>query len=174
MEPTIYLRPLVLEDAKVSYKWRNDHEIWKFTKYLPTEIVTPEMETDWLKGVLGKPNEKRFAICTCNNHQYIGNVYFADIVGNTASAHIVLGEKQFWGKGIASEIAPLFIGHGFMQMGLERIYLEVNDQNYNMIGFYSRLGFEVYDKSDEYLKMVLLKQNFSRYPEKNVKAATTD
>lgn len=158
---TIYLRPLILEDAKISYKWRNDAEIWRFTKYQPNQQVTPEMETEWLSDVLSRTNEKRFAICTKSNHQYIGNVYFADIIDNSASAHIVIGEKDFWGKGIAREVGMLFLDYGFSEMNLHRIYLEVSSLNNNMINFYSRMGFESIGQSGKYLKMLLLKQNFN-------------
>lgn len=175
MQSTIYLRPIVLDDAKVSYKWRNDSEIWKFTKYQPKETVTPEMETEWLLEILKRPNERRFAICTIDTHQYIGNVYFNDIIDQSASAHIVIGEKCFWGKGIASEVAMQFLDYGFSQLNFKRVYLEVNCQNDRMIGFYLRLGFESIGQSGNYLKMLLLRQKFHDYIKyKNTVLANVD
>ena len=37
MNNSIYLRPLVLDDAKISYKWRNTPEIWKYSRFDPKE-----------------------------------------------------------------------------------------------------------------------------------------
>lgn len=52
MNDEVYIRPLELKDALVSYKWRNNPRIWRLTGSRPNTFVTPEIETEWLKHVL--------------------------------------------------------------------------------------------------------------------------
>ena len=40
----IYIRPLRIEDALISYKWRNICEIWALTGSRPDIEITPELE----------------------------------------------------------------------------------------------------------------------------------
>ena len=70
----VYIRPLTLEDAKTSYKWRNNPKVWELTGSKPDKYITEEMETEWLKNVLQRKNEKRFAVCVKDTDQYIGNI----------------------------------------------------------------------------------------------------
>ena len=65
----ITIRPLCIEDALTSYKWRNNPNIWKYTGNKPDKVITPEIETEWIKKVLKNENERRFAIIA--DGQYI-------------------------------------------------------------------------------------------------------
>jgi Acetyltransferases, including N-acetylases of ribosomal proteins len=107
----IEIRPLVISDASISWKWRNDPHIWKLTGRKWNNEVTKQMEEKWLEAVIINKNEKRFAICV--NKKYVGNVQLTDINKNKAQFHIFIGEKSYWGKGIATEATKLILDYGF-------------------------------------------------------------
>jgi len=45
----VLIRPLQIEDASISWKWRNDPVVWKYTGSKPNIKVTEEIEKRWLE-----------------------------------------------------------------------------------------------------------------------------
>ena len=85
----ILIRPLKIEDAEISFKWRNDPEIWKYTGSRPTTEITKEIEFNWLKKSLKDQTKARFAILA--DDVYVGNVQLTDIILNeSAEFHIFI------------------------------------------------------------------------------------
>lgn len=140
MSNKVYIRPLQVEDALTSYQWRNDPKIWRFTGSRPDRYITPEMETAWITSVLKRENEKRFAICLCENDQYIGNVFFTDIKNNECQGHIFIGEVKYWGRDRAYEGGLLALAHMFTKLQLELVYMEMHKNNPGMGGI-KRMGW---------------------------------
>ena len=93
-----YLRLLEENDALTSFNWRNDERVWKHTGSRPDRIITQEIETEWIKTILQRDNEKRFAICIESTNKYIGNVQLTGIEDSKAEFHIFIGDVNFWGK----------------------------------------------------------------------------
>lgn len=150
----IYLRPLVYEDAMVSYKWRNNPKIWEFTGKRPDKIITYDIEAVWIEEVLKRDNEKRFAICIKENNEYIGNVQLTNISNSDAEFHIFIGEEKYWGKGIASEATRQILHIAKADLNLNEIYLFVNKKNVNAISVYLKNGFIIVDDKTEMIKMI--------------------
>lgn len=141
MKPAVYIRPLVLQDAKISYRWRNDPEVWVYTGSKPDRIISPEIEEEWLRSKLDNTNERRFAICLEENDQYIGNVQLLDIDRTEGWYHIFIGEKDFWGKGISQKATKLILSYAFSELNLENVLLEVNPLNVVALSVYKKIGF---------------------------------
>lgn len=162
MKPTVYIRPLVLKDAKTSYRWRNDPDIWTYTESKPDRIISPEIEEEWLKGKLSKVGEIRFAICLEENDQYIGNIQLLDIDDDKATYHIFIGEKSFWGKGISQSATKLILTYAFSELNLEKVLLEVNPLNVPAWKAYQKIGFAAVGRNKEngFMKMTIGKNEF--------------
>ncbi|WP_316748934.1 GNAT family protein [Pedobacter gandavensis] len=141
MKSLVYIRPLVVDDAKISWTWRNDAEIWKFTEFKPDRFISPEMEADWLKRKLLQPYEKRFAICLAESDQYIGNIQLIDIERGAAWYHLFIGEKLFWGKGISQYATRLLLSYAFSELELTTVLLEVHVFNVAARAVYDKIGF---------------------------------
>ena len=141
MKPTVYIRPLILADAQVSFRWRNDSEIWTYTEFKPKHKISLKTEEDWLKNKLSNTNEKRFAICLINSNRYIGNIQLIDVNANKGHYHLFIGEKEFWGKGIAQQATLLILNYAFFDLGLKQVELEVNLANLAAIAVYKKMGF---------------------------------
>jgi RimJ/RimL family protein N-acetyltransferase len=62
-------------------------------------------------------------------------------VHNVAEFGIMIGEKEYWHKGLAREAAKLVLKHGFENLNLNRIYLYVFATNPRAIKAYEAVGF---------------------------------
>ncbi|WP_316811951.1 GNAT family protein [Pedobacter heparinus] len=163
----IYLRPLELADAHISYRWRNDPEIWEYTGFKPDRYISPEMEIEWLSRKLKKRDEKRFAICLLDSNQYIGNVQLLEIQDGKAWFHIFIGEKELWGLGISQKATTIVTYYAFAELGLKSVQLSVNPLNVAAYKIYEKNGFTYtgVDEKNGFLEMTLTRESFSRkYP----------
>lgn len=136
----VTIRPLCVDDAKISYKWRNDPEVWKYTGSKPNTRITYEMERQWIENVLIDETSKRFAIIA--NNKYIGNVQITDIDSQrSAQAHIFIGDKEFWGNGIATKALKVLIDVVQNELTIKELYALVHPQNSASLYAFLNNGF---------------------------------
>lgn len=140
------LRKLNSNDITEKYvSWMNDREVTKFLEsgYFPTDLEA-------LHQYVASQNTDRslflgiFDILS-DNHVYIGNVKLANInwIHRTAEFGIMIGEKDYWGKGYGTEVTHLLIDYGFQILNLRKIYLGVFGNHESAIKAYEKAGFEV-------------------------------
>lgn len=146
----VLIRPLEISDAEISWKWRNDEVIWKFTGSKPQNKITPEIESEWIKKVLSEPSSKRFAITV--DDIYVGNVQITKITEIDAEYHIFIGDKNYWGRGVAYSATKQIIRYAKNVLQLESIYLFVNPNHQKAIKLYKKCGFT---QVSDLVKMVL-------------------
>ncbi len=151
----VVLRLLEEADAAVSWKWRNDAEVWQYTRNSPSAAISYEMEMVWIREVLQRKDEIRFAICLKETGAYVGNVQLTNINGYDAAFHLFIGEKRYWGMGFGTEATRLVLQYGFESLGLQSIYLDVKKTNTGAIKVYRKAGFsEVFEYGD-YSRMAI-------------------
>lgn len=139
----IYIRPLEEKDSQVSYVWRNDPKVWEFTGSRPDRVITAEIEKQWINKVLQDRTSRRFAICVKTTHQYIGNVQLTSIdeTEKKAEFHIFIGERDFWGKGVATQATKELLRYAKNELNLKVVYLFVSPQNVAAVRAYQKNGF---------------------------------
>lgn len=71
----------------------------------------------------------------------VGHIDLEKINSLKAELQIVIGEKEYWGKGVAKE-AVLQVLDKATNLGFKDIYLEVRPTNIRAISFYEKIGFE--------------------------------
>tara|TARA_R110002012_G_scaffold48720_3_gene126569 strand:+ start:2404 stop:3897 length:1494 start_codon:yes stop_codon:yes gene_type:complete len=149
----ILIRPLTIEDAAVSYKWRNDPEIWRFTGARPSMEITAQVEREWLANTLKDKTKSRFAILV--DGVYVGNIQLTDIIVNkTAEFHIFIGEKTMWGKGVAREATYQILTYAKEVLKLRTVFLEVRKEHKAAIKSYEKNGFVTQEIIADSIKMV--------------------
>lgn len=147
----VLIRPLRFEDASVSWKWRNDPEVWKHTGSRPNIVITEEIEKQWVLGKLEEHNSARFAIEV--DDVYVGNIQLTNIVEKeTAEYHVFIGDKSYWGKGVASLATAQIIRYAKNLLNLQSLYLHVRPENISAIKVYEKSGFV---KINDDVKMTL-------------------
>ena len=155
----VSIRPLQESDALVSYKWRNDPEVFKYTGNVYNNIITLETELAWIRRVIQNENEYRCAILV--DDEYVGNIYLTDITRTTAAYHIFIGNKDFWGKGVARTASELILEYAFDVLKLEYVYLRVKRENERALLLYKSLGFIIEESDDVWVKMKKKKFNIA-------------
>lgn len=149
----VIIRPLCIQDAYTSVKWRNDPEVFKFTGNTYNNEITIESELAWIERVINNKDEYRCAIEV--DGVYVGNIYLTGIGNETAEYHIFIGNRDYWGKGIARKASELIIAYGFNSLQLKSIHLEVRKENMRAISLYSSLGFKEIECVNQWMHMVV-------------------
>lgn len=149
----VAIRPLRVEDAATSYKWRNDPEIWRYTGSKPDKIITLSIEKNWIKKAVADVACRRFAIVV--DGTYVGNVYLTDITDQDAQYHIFIGDKSYWGRGVAQAASKKILKYARETLSLDRVYLVVQKNNAAAIAVYGKLGFREVSVNSEGVRMSL-------------------
>lgn len=140
------LTPLSLlqVDKKAYLQWLNDPEVNAFTSR-GVWPVTVEEAKDYLEGLREDRTKIVWAVEEgAPDHApvswlHIGNVCLQqiDLLNRSAEIAILIGHKPAWGKGHATRAMQMAIAHGFVRLGLNRIWAGTAAQN---LGFIKAAG----------------------------------
>ncbi len=151
----VKIRPLQEQDAYTSFQWRNDPDVFKYTGNTYDHEITLDSEIGWIRKVIANPNDYRCAILV--DGVYVGNIYLTDIEDETAEYHIFIGNKDYWGKGVARQASNLLLDYAFSILNLRSIHLRVNKYNNAAVKLYKKLGFCVLEEEEGWLIMSINK-----------------
>lgn len=137
----VVLRPLGKSDLPRLLRWINDPEVRHFLEaYLP---MSEKDEEDWLEN-LGKrkPNEILLAIETVDG-VHIGNIGLHRIHwrDRTATTGAMIGEKEYWGKGLGTEAKMLLLDYAFNTLNLRKICSQVLAFNKRSAAYSKKCGY---------------------------------
>ena len=128
---TIYLRGLEEQDLLQNYfQWFNDQEVCRFNShgYFPNNV---DKMREYLNKVYSSDSKLVLAIIFREDDLHIGNISLQEIdwISRSAEYAIILGEKGYWGKGIAKEASDLLLDHAFTSLNLFRVYCGTSSKN---------------------------------------------
>lgn len=167
----IFLRTLEVDDATEEYtSWLNDPEV---NRFLATKSATVESVRDYILQKREQDDALFFGIFLKENGAFIGTIKLEpiDLPDKKATIAMMIGNKNYWGRGLMPEATKLLINYCFGELGLDEVNLGVLDQNVAAIRAYEKVGFKethrvpksvnysgvVYD----HVFMVLKRQNIS-------------
>jgi len=140
----IFLKVLTEEDATQSYcGWLNDPIV---NKYLETRQSTIDDLKVYINDKLISKETIFFGIFWKENNKHIGNLKLEpiDFKKNYATIGIILGVKEYWGKGIATEAVNLATEFCFNVLDLQEMLLDVIPENKIAVHVYLKCGYEPY------------------------------
>ena len=138
----VRLRAVEPEDAENAFRWMNDREVARnLTARYPFSL---ESEREWVKGA-GKPLDfanARFAVET-KDGVHIGHcgLHNASAENRRAELGIMIGEKEYWGRGFGTDTMLTLLRFAFEQMNLHKVTLGVFEFNERGRVMYTKLGF---------------------------------
>ena len=142
----VFLRYIQLSDVNDVYlSWLKDDNVMK-------GIVSSGYDLNnlksYVKDKMVNKNTHFFAIITKSNNLHIGNIKldFHDSKSNLSELGILIGNKNYWGKGIGREACNLVMDYGFRKLNLRKIFLAVFENNITAIKLYESLGFRTEGK----------------------------
>lgn len=161
----IKLRKIKKSDWLYFLKWWKDKELIKMTSGIY------EKDDNILKGYfLNMVNSaKNHDYLILSNKKPIGNISLTHKNKSTSEMHIVIGEKEYWGRGFGTSATKEALKIAFSKLKYKKVYLETRPKNKRAINMYKHCGFaeaglKRYPNNKfqpVVLKMTLLKKNYS-------------
>jgi RimJ/RimL family protein N-acetyltransferase len=147
----VALGPMRRELLPLYLQWINDFEVTR-TLTFAMQPTTWEAEEVWFQRVTGSEPDDRasgpanlvsFTVFERTTFKPLGTTQLSNIDHRHRRAEfgIVLGEKDYWGKGYGTETVRLMLDYGFTALGLHNIMLTTQSFNERGIGAYMRAGF---------------------------------
>lgn len=139
----IRLRAIERGDIDTFLRWFNDPEVRRYL--LMYEPMSRAKEERWFEGHLASRDDYLLGIEAREGEgwRHIGNcgLHKVDWKNRSAVLGIVLGEKDYWGRGYGTEAARTLLRFGFTELNLHRVELEVFDYNPRAQACYEKAGF---------------------------------
>lgn len=139
----ILLRELQSEDVNEAYlSWFRDPAVVEF---LDARNITREDAIAHLQAGLQTRTYFMYAIIAKDVNKHIGNLK----VGPIHWAHgfsdlvTVIGDRDYWGKGLATEAVKIGIRIAFETLGLRKLSAGIADSNAGSVKAYTRAGFVI-------------------------------
>ena len=127
-------------------EWLNDKEV---TKLIGSEQLSK-------KNLTKQFIEDSFIRFTSNNclgffifykidNIFIGTAKLDKISNFTKSAEdgILIGEKNYWGRGISKKVYSILLFYAFHKLNLEKVYGGCNEKNKSMIRTFKSMGYKL-------------------------------
>nr|WP_067841907.1 GNAT family protein [Amphibacillus sediminis] len=135
---------MVPDDIVSYHKWRNDHQVMVSTNPALDNYSFDQTESFVEQVILNNHSTKSYMIIERKHNQPIGITSLANLDFKNRNAELIIdiGEKEFWGKGYASEALKMLLNYAFNELNLHRLYLQVFAFNEKAIRLYQRLGFQ--------------------------------
>lgn len=141
----IYLREIRLSDANRNYcDWMNDSEINQYLESRFEKWSVSKLKR-YISDIKRNPDNVFLAIVSRDGNKHIGNIKIGPINRRHkyADVGIIIGEKSFWGKGIATEAIKLVVDYAFNKLGLHKLTAGAYRCNIGSIRAFKRAGFSV-------------------------------
>jgi diamine N-acetyltransferase len=143
-DENLRLRAPTRSDLPQFVAWLNDPEVRKgLLRNMPLSL---EEEEIWFENLLKQPAEGRPMVIEVRqgeNWIAIGNcgIHNIDWRVHSGEAGIFIGDKSRWNQGYGTQVMRLLLQHGFNTLNLNRIMLEVYENNPRAIRAYEKAGF---------------------------------
>jgi RimJ/RimL family protein N-acetyltransferase len=146
----VTLAPLSPEHLQNYLLWFADTEVTRFLKR--NAPPTRKEEEEWLERTARSDTEVLWGIFVEGRHVGSIGIHAINWRSRRASTGIIIGDKRWWGRGVASEAMRLRTRYAFDELGLEKLVTTVFEGNpasrralekvgYRTVGVYRRHEF---------------------------------
>lgn len=137
----VTLRVMDERDATAQYAgWLNDPEV---NRFLATKSATvPELQT-YIDAKHKQTDALFFGVYLKTDGTHIGTVKLEpiELEKKRATIAVMIGEKEYWGKGYAGEAMKILMDWCFGELGCDEVNLGVIAKNEAAIRAYEKIGF---------------------------------
>lgn len=139
----IYLRRLTEDDATQEYAdWMNDPEV---NQYLESRFFPQTIESTraFIRSVTND-NNYQFGMFDIETDKHIGNIKIGCInhYHKYADIGFLIGDKSYWGRGIATEAIKLVTEYAFNTLKLHKLWGGAYAPNIGSIKAFLKNGYE--------------------------------
>jgi [ribosomal protein S5]-alanine N-acetyltransferase len=124
---TVTLAPIKSEHLAHYLEWFADPEV---TRFLSRDMsVTLKQEEEWLDQVSRSETDVAWGLFVEGQHIGGTGITQIDWRNRRAVTGTIIGDKSWWGRGIASESMSLRTRYAFEELGLEKLMTNVSEGN---------------------------------------------
>ncbi|MCD4708299.1 MAG: GNAT family N-acetyltransferase [Candidatus Sabulitectum sp.] len=135
----VILRAIKREDIERMHKFNQDVECHILNGILPHVLPFERAEKMYERYVEKDSEKERFAIEA--DGKYIGYCGLYLVYPGVRRLGILIGDREYWGKGYGSDAVKLLLYYGFHYLGSRRIDLGTNAKNVRAIKCFKACGF---------------------------------
>ncbi|MFA4932275.1 MAG: GNAT family N-acetyltransferase [Caldisericia bacterium] len=140
----VALTPQQRDNVPTYWKWICDPEVNAGLTGAGA-CVSIENEYEWYDNKVAKADggSVNFDIHEVNGMRLVGDCALFDIehAAGTAELGLIIGEKDCWNRGYATETVALLARYAFDVLGLSSVILHVYDFNERAVAAYRKAGF---------------------------------
>ncbi|QSO45659.1 GNAT family N-acetyltransferase [Alicyclobacillus mengziensis] len=145
----VSLKPFTREMFNTYYQWRQDDEVmyWATGEPYMSSLISEEAfmkryDTDVLES---RQQESGMLGIFTETDDFIGEISYRDmdLVAGTAVIGIMIGNKDFWGKGYGTDAVRTMCQFLFDRFRLRRLQLDTWSGNERAIKSYLKIGFQI-------------------------------
>lgn len=145
------LRPLSGKDIPGILEWMQDPELNCYFRFNPDEVSVDSV-ADFVASSYSKEN-KHYAVVD-DQDVYLGTISLKNISpGDRNAEYAVSLRKKAIGTGAAEFATRELLRIAFMELGLNKVYLNVLAENVRAIRFYQKMGFEFEGEFAEHIQV---------------------
>jgi len=133
----IILRKLTNDDWTYFAKWWKDPELISMTSGNPEKFSDAAIKKQ-VQEMVNDARAHHWLIETAN--RVVGHINLCRMTKSKAELQIVIGEKEYWGKGIGKKAIELVLENG-KNLSYKEIYVEVRPENLRARKLYKSAGF---------------------------------
>jgi RimJ/RimL family protein N-acetyltransferase len=140
----VYLRALTEADLTGNYfQWFNDQEVCRYNSHGAYPNSLARMQS-YFARTQQDASLLALAIVDKATDVHVGNIALQEInwLSRSAEYAIVLGEKDYWGKGLGMEASTLILEHAFCRLNLFRVYCGTSADNLPMQKLAKHMGMQ--------------------------------
>lgn len=138
------LRSFQLDDISDTYvDWMNDREVVQYTESRYRQHSSKNLH-EFVCAINESEADLFLAIITNHDGKHIGNIKLGEIniIHQSANIGIIIGDKNSWGNGYATEAIKMLVDHAFESYGLHKLVAGMYDANKGSIKAFKRAGFK--------------------------------
>ena len=138
----IYIRKLEVSDINSRYiKWFSDSNV---TEFLDARNINIDESKSYLINGCKTGKYYIYAICLDKNDLHIGNIKIGPIKRKDGISDLVtvIGDKTYWGKGVATIAISKAIELGFKKGNIRKFVASINSLNMGSVNAYLKGGFK--------------------------------
>ena len=137
---------LALRDFDESYltqfkEWMNDKD---YRKYSRQEVpIMMASQHQWYSSIQGSNQSINFSVWYKPENKLIAfaGIFNINWIDRNAEIGYGIGDKNYWGKGLGSEMVSLIVKYAFEELNLHRIYATIIDGNVSSRRCLEKTGF---------------------------------
>lgn len=137
------LRELGVDDVSQRYvDWLNDPQVNRFLEVRHQTNSLESLKT-FIGDIVKSADDFMFGIFTRDTHRHIGNIRLGPINRQyrRAVTGLLIGELDWWGKGVALEVIQVVSDWGFAAQNLHKIEAGCYSTNMASVTAFTRAGY---------------------------------